>query len=139
MSDGYKGIVYADKDGRPDPTRRFIRWEDWVEWHDKHAHADMLRVIGQGIAVIFDKRIEPYKARIAELEAKMEEQRKSFRYCGVWEARTEFRAGNFVTHNGSLWHCNATTRNVPGRDPVSWTLCCKRGADGKDARQPVPA
>src|SRR5262245_28499760 len=31
----YTGIVYTDKDCKPDETARFTRWEEWVEWHDQ--------------------------------------------------------------------------------------------------------
>jgi hypothetical protein len=38
-----------------------------------------------------------------------------------------------VTYDGSVFHCNADTRAKPGNGSTSWTLCVKRGADGKDA------
>lgn len=63
-----------------------------------------------------------------------------FGYRGVWSEGTEYKLGNFVTHNGSLFHCNtAATKNRPERDPVSWSLCCKRGADAPAAKRMVMA
>jgi hypothetical protein len=55
-----------------------------------------------------------------------------FGYRGVWTEGTEYKQGNFCTFDGSLFHCNLPTKNRPGKDPVSWSLCVKRGTDGKD-------
>jgi hypothetical protein len=70
---------------------------------------------------------DPLRRRIAELESTQGE----FRYCGVWGGGP-YKRGNFITHQGSLWHCNLDTENKPGKDPAAWTLCVKRGKDGFD-------
>jgi hypothetical protein len=53
-------------------------------------------------------------------------------YRGVFKEGTAYDAGDMVTHGGSLWHANETTKAKPGEGP--YTLCAKRGRDGRDAR-----
>lgn len=55
-----------------------------------------------------------------------------FSYEGVYSEERIYRRGNFTTCSGSLFHANTTTTSRPGSSS-DWTLCCKRGADGKDA------
>ena len=64
-------------------------------------------------------------ARIADLESRMSE----FQYCGVWHDGA-YKRGNFVTHDGSVWHCNVDTCEKPGTDSTAWTLAVKHGKDG---------
>jgi len=53
-------------------------------------------------------------------------------YKGVWkESHGEYHKGHTVTQNGSVWHCNQKTTDKPGTSDA-WTLCVKKGADGKD-------
>lgn len=92
---------------------------------DAKDQKNLLRSIGTFVRC----EVEPLKQRIAELERKQRE----FRYCGVWVERTPYYEGNFVTRDGSLWHCNINgVETKPGKDPVAWTLCVKRGKDGFD-------
>ena len=63
-------------------------------------------------------------ARIADLETRMSE----FQYCGVWHVGA-YKRGNFVTHDGSVWHCNVDNCEKPGTDATAWTLAVKRGKD----------
>lgn len=57
-------------------------------------------------------------------------------YRGVYREDEEYAKGDTVTFGGSLWHCDAET--VKGMKPdaigeqKSWTLCAKKGRDGKD-------
>jgi hypothetical protein len=68
------------------------------------------------------KSIERLEAKLAALE-----QRKAFSYCGVWDGSETYTEGDFATHAGSLWHCNAaTSRSRPGTDDT-WQLTVKRG------------
>jgi hypothetical protein len=60
-------------------------------------------------------------ARIAELE-----QAKGISYRGIWSEDEQYSEGDYVTHAGSLWHANETTRSRPGRDST-FQLCVKRG------------
>ena len=72
--------------------------------------------------------IAPLEKRIAELEA------HPLRYCDVWKSGGDYRAGNFVSWGGSVWHCNEdATTEKPGTS-AAWTLAVKRGRDGKDAK-----
>jgi hypothetical protein len=53
-------------------------------------------------------------------------------YCGVFKHGEEYAPGDFVTWGGSLWHCNERTTDKPDVGP--WTLACKKGRDGRDAK-----
>jgi hypothetical protein len=98
---------------------------------------DHIIALGEFVREQIDKATRPLLARLAELENRT----KAFRYVGTWDAAgTRYEAGNFVTMDGSLWHCNFDTASRPGKDVGAWTLVCKRGQDGKDAlsiRQPT--
>jgi hypothetical protein len=82
-----------------------------------------LRFIGH-----LNTAMKQLKAEVKALDA-----RPGFKYWGIWSGARECSPGDFVTHAGSLWHANATTRARPGTGP-EFTLVCKRGADGKDGR-----
>ncbi|KQW37092.1 carbohydrate-binding family V/XII protein [Rhizobacter sp. Root404] len=61
----------------------------------------------------------------------MEElETKPFAYDGPHEVGKTYAKGNFVTHDGSLWHCNYKTASRPGDGPA-WTLAVKRGRDAR--------
>ena len=76
-----------------------------------------------------DAIIKKLEARVDELES-----RGNMKYCGVHKGGTVYYLGNFVTHGGSLWHCNTPTLDVPGTSDA-WTLAAKRGSDGTNARR----
>lgn len=67
-----------------------------------------------------EREIKPLKARVAELEA------RQLKYSGTYRDSEVYRAGEMVSHAGSLWHCEATTASKPGTDST-WKLCVKRG------------
>jgi len=50
-------------------------------------------------------------------------------YRGVWQPG-DYRRGDVVTRDGSMWHCNADTATRPGDGGPAWTLAVKRGRDG---------
>ncbi|WP_430261924.1 hypothetical protein [Neorhizobium sp. DAR64862/K0K3] len=53
-------------------------------------------------------------------------------YRGVFTEGT-YSKGDTVTWGGSLWHCDADkTDSKPGDGSKDWTLCAKKGRDGKD-------
>ena len=87
---------------------------------------DRFKTLMPAIGKFVESRMAPLRQRIAELEAKTE----NFRYVGVYETGNDYHAGNFVTHSGSLWHCQADTSSTPGTD-ATWTLCVKRGKNGR--------
>jgi hypothetical protein len=79
------------------------------------------------MARFIESRVQPLRQRIDELE----NAQREFCYCGVW-ATGSYKRGNFVTHDGSLWHCDAdNTDTKPGTDASAWTLCVKRGKDAR--------
>jgi hypothetical protein len=65
-------------------------------------------------------------------------------YRGVYKDGQKYERGDTVTWGGSLWHCDSDTHEKPGEGSATWTLCAKKGRDGKDrelkevkAHQPV--
>jgi hypothetical protein len=77
--------------------------------------------------------------RTIELSFKRGEEEKAFTfkwptviYRSVFKEGEQYEAGDMVTWGGSLWHCDKATTAKPGTD--DWTLACKKGRDGKDAR-----
>ena len=80
------------------------------------------------------KREAPLVARLEQLEAEVARLRSTtaeFKYLGTWAADQSYLRGNFVTRDGSLWHCNTTaTQERPGQGS-DWTLAVKRGRDGR--------
>jgi hypothetical protein len=79
--------------------------------------------------------LAPLAARNAALEARLIqlEQQPSMKYCGVWEPERTYFIGDFVTQDGSTWHCERSCMGV--RPPAStWTLAVKRGRDAKGAK-----
>jgi hypothetical protein len=55
------------------------------------------------------------------------------KYHGVWNHEREYNAGDFVTHEGSMFCAKSSTRSKPGASD-DWQLAVKRGRDGKSAR-----
>lgn len=53
-------------------------------------------------------------------------------YRGVFKDGQSYEHGDTVTWGGSLWHCEAETTDKPGEGTKAWTLCAKKGRDGKD-------
>ena len=82
-----------------------------------------------------DLIIAVFRPRLHELTKRIEalEKEPTLTYEGTAQAGREYEKGMFVTHQGSLWHCNAKTKAQPGFGPA-WTLAVKRGKDGRDAR-----
>ena len=87
--------------------------DDWLR-------KELLPTIGRYV----ESQVKPLRKRIEELETRVAE----FRYCGVWHDGA-YKRGNFVTHDGSVWHCNVDTCTKPGTDAEAWTLAVKRGKD----------
>ena len=87
-----------------------------------------VQTLGSLLLNVIDE-IAAAKRRIAALEA------TPFQYLGVHEPGKAYGRGQFVTASGSLWHCSVDgTTARPGESGSGWTLACKRGADGRDAR-----
>jgi hypothetical protein len=90
---------------------------------------DLAEALGAWVAQKIADAVNPLLARLAEVEKRT----KAFRHIGIWRDGMQCEAGNFITHDGSVWHCNFDTASRPGKDVGAWTLVCKRGQDGKDA------
>lgn len=82
---------------------------------------------GRAIGELVRDSIAPLRERIEALEAKVGE---GISYQGPHEVDKVYQPGNFVTHDGSLWHCNYKTATKPG-DGAAWTLAVKRGRDAR--------
>lgn len=52
-------------------------------------------------------------------------------YRGVWQAGKSYERGDMATWAGSMWHCNEATSEKPGDGSKAWTLCVKKGTDGR--------
>ena len=72
--------------------------------------------------------VEALAKRIAAVE-----NRPVMRYVGTFSGSVTYEPGQFVTHGGSLFHCNTTTTDRPGING-GWTLAVKAGRDGRDRR-----
>lgn len=55
-------------------------------------------------------------------------------YKGVFDRDAAYKAGDMVTHKGSVWHCNAATDGETPGASEAWTLAVKCGRDGRDAK-----
>jgi hypothetical protein len=93
---------------------------------------DRFKTLLPAIGKFVESRVQFQRQHIVELERRideMEHRTEHFRYVGVWESGEQYRLGNFVTHDGSVWHCNAETQSKPGTDAAAWTLTVKHGND----------
>lgn len=77
-------------------------------------------------SAVHKKKREALEARVAALES------RQMKYSGVWTPERGYVAGEFVTDQGSVWHCNAPCVGVrPSADHETWTLAVKKGKDGR--------
>jgi hypothetical protein len=56
------------------------------------------------------------------------------KYQGVFQHGKAYDPGDTVSFGSHLWHCNEATVVAPGESVKAWTLCVKKGRDGKDGR-----
>ncbi|MDT7536169.1 hypothetical protein OVY48_22495 [Sphingobium sp. SA2] len=78
--------------------------------------------------------VQQMAARIVRLEQAAQKASPPMIYRGVFADGETYDPGNTATYGGSLWHCNEATKERPGDASKAWTLCVKRGRDGKDLR-----
>ena len=70
---------------------------------------------------------------IADLEARIQKlEERPIKYLGAWEQGAAYSANSIVTDRGSMWIAREDTIQRPGCE--AWTLCVKKGRDGKDVR-----
>jgi hypothetical protein len=72
---------------------------------------------------IFNNTIAPLRERMSRLE----DDHVTMKYCGVYESETQYERGNFVTHQGAIWHANGKTSQRPGNGTQDWVLAVKSG------------
>jgi hypothetical protein len=99
-----------------------------------------LATLVRGLAPVVKEMFTERDARIALLEnhvAELREGQTELKYVGVWLPETQYRAGNFCTESGHIWHANCDSRGVKPAVGAGWTKCwtlaCKAGRDGKRA------
>ncbi|MFZ0673788.1 MAG: hypothetical protein WAM50_26220 [Pseudolabrys sp.] len=86
-----------------------------------------------------ERKLAPLRIAVANLEAKNAilsaeiAAHRSVKYMGVHKPGAEYSEGSLVTRDGSIFHCNRTTKAIPGDGNQDWQLAVKRGRDGKDA------
>jgi hypothetical protein len=93
------------------------------------AKFELMKGIIAGVVPALHDEIEPLKAQISALQARvleLEAQRDEMRYCGVWREGKEYTPGSFTTHDGALWHANRKTAERPGNSG-DWVLAAKSG------------
>lgn len=62
------------------------------------------------------------------------ESRPVPKYHGIWDSNQEYEDNSIVTHQGSMWIAKVQTKAVRPGDGNVWTLCVKKGRDGRDLR-----
>lgn len=78
------------------------------------------------------QRLDALEKAAAELKsAQSKTLADAFR--GAWMAGTDFKRGDLVVADGSLWLSMVDTREKPGAGS-DWKMITKRGRDGKDLR-----
>ena len=79
--------------GHVDPAAG-VRFQGWTR--------DEAKLLLQTIGRYVNAQVLPLKARIAELETRLEEVEKNgVRYCGVYQRALSYRRGDQVTHEGA--------------------------------------
>src|SRR5262245_33335989 len=100
---------------------------------DKAEREALMRALGEVIVEEVKRATESIRQEVSRLSLELKQAEikvREMRYAGVWTDRATYRQGNFVSHAGSMWHCNLDdVATMPGSDPHAWTLCVKRGAD----------
>jgi hypothetical protein len=77
------------------------------------------KILG-GVRGYVERSLRPWVNRVQELET-----RATMKYVGTWYQGLEVKTGEFVTHDGSLWHCRQTTLYPPNHHPEQYQLAVK--------------
>ena len=95
--------------------------------------ADVLApAIASAVGELIHAAEQRLEVKLAAVEAATE-----LRFVGQWQEHKSYKAGNFASTGGQIWHCNVDSNSRPGSDN-SWTLACKSGRDGRDGRDFTP-
>jgi hypothetical protein len=101
---------------------------------EQHTNDVLAEAVGMAIAEMLGETEARLTAKIAALEARISE----FKFVGQWAEFKTYRAGNFVSVGGQVYHCNAdNVGSRPGTDS-NWVLAVKSGRDGRDGKPPEP-
>ena len=84
--------------------------------------------VTEGLSLLLS-HVARMEARVAAIEA------SGVKYRGVWQAAEEYRRGDMVTHDGSVFHCNDATRAKPGNGSTCWSLAVKHGRDAEPRKR----
>lgn len=84
----------------------------------------------KGVASVLHDEIEPLKAQIAALSARvLELERGQKTYLGVWKEGREYTPQSEVTCDGARWICHKRTSDKPGTS-ADWSLMEKSAGAG---------
>jgi hypothetical protein len=90
---------------------------------------------GRQMAAEVKTAIAPLTGKIAALEAKIAAlSERQIKYLGIHKPGATYSEGSLVTRDGSVFHANKTTSEMPGDGNQDWILAIKRGRDGRDAK-----
>jgi hypothetical protein len=116
------GTSNKSSNGKAAPGKEVLTMRHWNLLPKLIGHA-----LADTVQLVRKEDIAPLIARISELEA-----RPTMKYCGVFDLQQNYKVGDFVTDDGSLWHCCSPTCGVrPGSMPEIWQLAVKRGRDAR--------
>lgn len=115
---------------------RSTRQTDRLGQADADIEAAGWEIIVEGVAAINLERAGLREARLAVVltsgaKSVCSLPIKATQYRGVYKAGESYDEGDFVTRDGSVWHCNAATDEAPTAGAAEWTLAVKHGRDGK--------
>lgn len=99
--------------------------------HDGQPGRDGLQVKDLDLSLAADGRTLLFSLDDGEVAYTAEVGVPTMIYCGVFADGTRYQKGDTVTWAGSLWHCNAETKDKPGEGSTDWTLAVKKGRDAK--------
>jgi hypothetical protein len=100
--------------------------------------ASLMKGMAPVISDYIHGQLQPVADRLIALEAEVAGLRVESKklvargviYRGVYASADEYKRGDLVTFDGSMWHANEETRERPGKSSA-WTLAVKRGRDAK--------
>lgn len=59
--------------------------------------------------------------RLKNIEQKLSSESEQMRYRGMWQAAIQYKAGDVVTHEDTLWHCSVDAeKGVRPRRGDAW-------------------
>jgi hypothetical protein len=105
-----------------------------IALRDETAFVEMMGRVVAAIHQQTDQKIAALEIKISRLESAMSE----FKFVGQWQPHKSYRAGNFCSLGGQIFHCDRDTDSRPGTNS-DWTLAVKSGRDGRDGKDGAAA